>query len=102
MPYICSVLFQYGTVMATALKTQSGQLFSSERTQKKQTESVPEPKRLSKAGQWRRDNPGGIFEYVDWRAVNGEEPERFSRAKQWMQENPGGIITVIDRRAVNR
>jgi len=29
-----------------------------------------EPKRLSKAGQWLRDNPGGILEYVDWRAVN--------------------------------
>jgi len=29
-----------------------------------------EPKRLSKLGQWMRDNPGGILEYVDWRAVN--------------------------------
>jgi len=29
-----------------------------------------EPERLSKAGQWRRDNPGGIFVVVDRRAVN--------------------------------
>ena len=29
-----------------------------------------EPKRLSKAGQWRRDNPGGIYEIIDRRAVN--------------------------------
>ena len=50
--------------MATAVKRQS---FGSARTQ---TVSVPEPKRLSKVGQWMRDNPGGILEYVDWRAVN--------------------------------
>ena len=36
-----------------------------------QATSVQEkPKRLSKAGQWLRDNPGGILEYVDWDAVN--------------------------------
>jgi len=29
-----------------------------------------EPKKLSKLGRWMRDNPGGILEYVDWRAVN--------------------------------
>ncbi|MCL2597127.1 MAG: hypothetical protein FWD66_05610 [Paludibacter sp.] len=29
-----------------------------------------EPKRLSKAGQWRRDNPGGIIVVLDRRAVN--------------------------------
>ena len=29
-----------------------------------------EPKRLSKIGQWMRDNPGGIGEVRDWRAVN--------------------------------
>ena len=28
------------------------------------------PKRLSKAGQWMRDNPGGIIEVLDRRAVN--------------------------------
>ena len=28
------------------------------------------PKKLSKLGQWMRDNPGGILEYVDWRAIN--------------------------------
>jgi hypothetical protein len=41
-------------------------------TTKKQsgTATYQEPKRLSKAGQWLRDNPGGILEYVDWRAVN--------------------------------
>ena len=29
-----------------------------------------EPKRLSKVGQWMRDNPGGIGYVVDRRAVN--------------------------------
>ena len=29
-----------------------------------------QPKRLSKIGQWRRDNPGGIIEVLDRRAVN--------------------------------
>jgi len=28
-----------------------------------------EPQRLSKAGQWRRDNPEGIFTIVDRKAV---------------------------------
>ena len=35
-----------------------------------QTSNTKKPKRLSKAGQWMRNNPNGIFEYVDWRAVN--------------------------------
>ena len=50
--------------MATAVRTQT---FGSARTQ---TISVPEPKRLSKAGQWRRENPGGIIIVHDRRAVN--------------------------------
>ena len=29
-----------------------------------------EPQRLSKLGQWRRDNPGGIIEVIDRKAVN--------------------------------
>ena len=29
-----------------------------------------EVKRLSKAGIWMRNNPKGIYEYIDWRAVN--------------------------------
>ena len=29
-----------------------------------------EVKRLSKAGIWMRENPKGIYEYVDWRAVD--------------------------------
>ena len=29
-----------------------------------------EPKRLSKIGQWRKNNPGGIIEVIDRRAVN--------------------------------
>ena len=35
-----------------------------------QTPSTKEPKKLSKIGQWRRDNPGGIIEVIDRRAVN--------------------------------
>jgi hypothetical protein len=40
---------------------------------KRQKPEVNKPngaKQLSKAGQWMRDNPGGIFEVRDWRAVN--------------------------------
>ena len=32
--------------------------------------SQGEVKRLSKAGIWRRQNPGGWLRVVDWRAVN--------------------------------
>jgi len=43
-------------------------------TVKKQLKKVKteyqEPKRLSKLGQWRRDNPGGILTVIDRRAVN--------------------------------
>ena len=53
--------------MATALKTQSFDL--TERRQSAVTQNK-EPKRLSKAGQWRRDNPGGIGVIIDRRAVN--------------------------------
>ena len=53
--------------MAATVKTQSS---TPAKRQKKQTTSVPEPKRLSKFALWRRENPTGIFEYVDWRAVN--------------------------------
>ena len=53
--------------MTTAVKTQEP---NTAKRQKKQTVSVPEPKRLSKAGQWMRDNPGGIFIVKDRRAVN--------------------------------
>jgi hypothetical protein len=52
--------------MATAIKTQ---LFA---TAVKQSEhkKYPEPKRLSKVGQWMRDNPGGIIIVKDRQAVN--------------------------------
>jgi len=53
--------------MEAAVKTQSS---GSAKRQDTQTASIPEPKRLSKAGQWRRDNPGGIFIVKDRRAVN--------------------------------
>ena len=33
-------------------------------------QTFEEPKRLSKIGQWRRDNPGGIIVVHDRRAVN--------------------------------
>ena len=51
--------------MATALKTKN----TKPKTQVVETQ-YQEPKRLSKAGQWRRDNPGGIGYIVDHRAVN--------------------------------
>ena len=52
--------------MATAVKTKVTE------TSKKHLDSptYKEPKRLSKAGQWMLDNPGGIFIVNDWRAVN--------------------------------
>jgi hypothetical protein len=53
--------------METAVKTPA---FAPVKRQKQQTVSVSEPKRLSKAGQWMRDNPGGIIIVKDRRAVN--------------------------------
>jgi len=55
--------------MATTVKTQ---LSAPAQRQGKQAANVPkqEPKRLSKFALWRRENPNGILEYVDWRAVN--------------------------------
>ena len=51
--------------------------FDMENTVKKQSKTgktsqteYQEPKRLSKAGQWLRDNPGGIGVIIDRRAVN--------------------------------
>ncbi|MDR2562891.1 MAG: hypothetical protein LBC98_02995 [Prevotellaceae bacterium] len=39
---------------------------------KKQQTTTPrkEPKRLSKFALWRKENPDGIIEVLDWRAVN--------------------------------
>ena len=51
--------------MKTALKTQSQ---PEHETQK--VAGTQESKRLSKAGQWMRDNPGGIGVIIDRRAVN--------------------------------
>ena len=52
--------------MATAIKTQTVG------ATKKQSINgqYQEPKRLSKAGQWLRDNPGGWITVIDRRAVN--------------------------------
>ena len=50
--------------MQTAVKTQE---FGIRSTQVPNTEKS---KKLSKAGQWMRDNPKGIVEVRDWRAVN--------------------------------
>ena len=51
--------------MATALKTKNNK----PKTKVVATQSE-EPKRLSKFGQWMRDNPGGIGIVIDRRAVN--------------------------------
>ena len=53
--------------MATALKTQS--CGTVEHRKPKATEYT-EPKRFSKAWQWRLNNPSGIFTVLDWKAVN--------------------------------
>ena len=53
--------------MATTVKKQ---INDSAKTHKTANTEYQEPKRLSKAGQWMRDNPGGVFEVRDWRAVN--------------------------------
>jgi len=55
--------------MATAVKTQPN---GAVKTQRKQIagNAQQEPKRLSKFALWRRENPNGILEYVDWRAAN--------------------------------
>jgi hypothetical protein len=59
-------LFFKLTIMTTTVKTKPTD------SAKKQEASVAnqEPKRLSKAGQWRRDNPEGMFIVVDRRAAN--------------------------------
>ena len=50
-------------IMATTVKKQL-------KTGKTVQTEYQEPKRLSKAGQWLRDNPGGILTVIDRRAVN--------------------------------
>ena len=40
------------------------------KTQSSNTAIQQEPQRLSKAGQWRLDNPGGIGYVKDRRAIN--------------------------------
>jgi len=50
--------------MQTAVRTQEF------RTANTEALNTKEPKRLSKAGQWMRDNPDGVIEVIDWRAVN--------------------------------
>jgi hypothetical protein len=53
--------------MATAVKKQTSDAAAN--TQKK-SEAPQEEKKLSKLGEWMRDNPGGIFVIKDRRAIN--------------------------------
>jgi len=53
--------------METIKKKQSKQ---SQKAAEKQPTTYQEPKRLSKIGQWMRDNPGGMITVIDRRAVN--------------------------------
>jgi hypothetical protein len=53
--------------MATAIKKQSS---LKAKKANGQPEEYQEPKRLSKIGQWWRDNPGGMLTVIDRRAVN--------------------------------
>ena len=50
----------------TTIKTQSSNATRKQSANKE----YKEPKRLSKFALWRRENPNGILEYVDWRAAN--------------------------------
>jgi len=52
--------------MATATKSKT---LNSARLQTADVQ-YQEPKRLSKFALWRRENPMGILEYVDWRSAN--------------------------------
>jgi hypothetical protein len=49
--------------MNTAVKTKN-------ETTTNNAKSSEQPRRLSKFGQWRRENPEGILIVKDWRAVN--------------------------------
>jgi len=51
-------------IMQTAVRTQE---FCATNVQRQNTQT---PKRLSKFALWRRENPNGILEYVDWRVAN--------------------------------
>jgi len=53
--------------MATALKTKQE---STSKHRKPEDTQDSKPKRLSKFALWRQENPNGILDYVDWRAVN--------------------------------
>jgi len=53
--------------METALRTQSPPVAG---TRKGAGAQYQEPKRLSKLGQWMRNNPGGIGVIIDQKAVN--------------------------------
>jgi hypothetical protein len=66
--YLCIVQYKYATIMATAVKKQPAS--AAKRTQPAVPQNGEQPKRLSKAGQWMRDNPHGIGKVIDWRAVN--------------------------------
>ena len=54
-------------IMATTVKKQFN---GADKTHKTPNTEYQEPKRLSKAGQWLLDNPGGIGVIIDRRAVN--------------------------------
>ena len=68
-PFFSSIFvaFKKQLIMETIKKKQSKQ---SQKAAEKQPTTYQEPKRLSKIGQWMRDNPGGIYEVKDRRAVN--------------------------------
>jgi hypothetical protein len=51
-------------------KTAKKQMNGSAKMRNTANTEYQEPKRLSKAGQWLRDNPGGIITVIDRRAVN--------------------------------
>ena len=66
--YLCiSLTIQNFTAMEKMDKKQENQEFDPKTMF---ITSTGEIKKLSKYGIWRRQNPGGMLEYVDWDAVN--------------------------------
>jgi hypothetical protein len=52
------------------METITKKLATDKEKEQSENQTQKEPKKLSKAGQWMRDNPGGMFYVKDRRAIN--------------------------------